>query len=242
MTATVGNKFVGDKWGGKHLRPPDIYHHLLDRYGDKLVRLGDIATVKLGILTGANDFFFLSPEIIEKWGIEENFRRPVITSPQESRSLIIDPSTLSRQVFMCHSDKKDLPGAGALDYIQWGESQGYHRRSGLKSRKRWYDLRPRNGSKLAMNYLIDTTARAFYAPDGLLFGDNFQELQSSTVSPLQLCAVMNSTISQLMYNIAARANFGGGLMKIQAFETENLSIPNPSLLPPIPPTLFAATT
>ena len=136
---------------------------------------------------------------------------------------------------MCHHDKKDLPGAGALDYIQWGESQGYHRRSGLKSRKRWYDLRPRNGSKLAMNYPIDTTARAFYAPDGLLFGDNFQELQSNTVSPLQLCAAMNSTASQLMYNIAARANFGGELMKIQAFETENLYLPNPSLLPPIPP-------
>ena len=30
-------------------------------------------------------------------------------------------------------------------------------------------------------------------------------------------------------------------MKIQAFETENLSIVNPSQLPPIPPTLFTAT-
>ena len=142
--------------------------------------------------------------------LSRNTALRVMTTPQESRSLIIDPSTLSKQVFMCHQDKKDLQGAGALDYIQWGESQGYHRRSGLKSRKRWYDLRPRNGSKLAMNYLIDTTARAFYAPDGLLFGDNFQELQSSTVSPWQLCAVMNSTVSQLTYNIAGRANFGGG--------------------------------
>ena len=240
--ATAANKFVGDKWGGKYLRGMDIYHHILDQYGDKLVRLGDIATVKLGILTRANDFFFLTPESIAEWGIEDDFRRPVMTTPREARSLIVDQTTMSKQVFMCHQDKKDLKDTGALDYIQWGELQGYHRRSGIKARRRWYDLRARNGATLAMNYLIDTTARAFFAPDRVLFGDNFQELQSRTVSPLQLCAVMNSTVSQLMYNISGQANFGGGLMKIQAFETENLAIVNPSLLPPIDPALFAATT
>ncbi len=50
------NKYVGDKWGGKYLRAPDIYHAILREYGDRLVRLGDVATVRFGIKTGANDF------------------------------------------------------------------------------------------------------------------------------------------------------------------------------------------
>ena len=55
--ATSGRRFVGDKWGGKYRRAPDIYHQIRDKCGDKLVRLGDIAAVRGGVTTGANDFF-----------------------------------------------------------------------------------------------------------------------------------------------------------------------------------------
>ena len=214
-------------------RPPDIYHAILDRYGDKLVRLGDVAAVRRGITTGANDFFYLTPEVIAEFGIEAKYRRRVMTTPVESRRIAVDPMRLPKQLFMCHDDKDDLAGTGALAYIQWGEEQEYHERSSVKSRQRWYDLGERNTARLAMNYLIDTTARAFYVEDGdgLLFGDNFQEIRSLTVSQLRLCAALNSTVSQLMFNIGGRANFGGGLMKIQTFEIANLPIVNPQLLP-----------
>ena len=43
-----------------------------------------------------------------------------------------------------------------------------------------------------------------------------------------------------MFNISARANFGGGLIKIQTFETESLSIVNPALLPKPDATIFSA--
>ncbi len=70
---TDGRRFVGDKWGGKYLRAPDIYHHIREKCAGKLVRLGDIATVRFGIKTGANAFFFLTPEKIAQWGIEPKF-------------------------------------------------------------------------------------------------------------------------------------------------------------------------
>ena len=216
--ATSGNKFVGDKWGGKYLRAPNIYHHILDNYGDKLVRLGDVATVRFGIKTGANDFFCLTPERIAEFNIEPEYCRPVMTTPQESRSIAVDPARLSKRLFLCHDDKDALAGTGALAYIEWGEAQGYHQRSSVKSRKRWYDLGKRETMRLAMNYLIDTTARTFLVEEGLLFGDNFQELRANGVSQTQLCAALNSTLSQMMFNIGGRANFDGGLMKIQTFE------------------------
>ncbi|NLD73192.1 MAG: hypothetical protein GX649_10800, partial [Chloroflexi bacterium] len=54
-------RYAGDKWGGKYLRAPDIYWTIMEKAGDKLVRLGDIAEVRRGITTGANDFFHLEP-------------------------------------------------------------------------------------------------------------------------------------------------------------------------------------
>ena len=233
--------YVGDKWGGKYLRAPDIYHHILDKYGDKLVRLGDIAEVRFGIKTGANDFFYLTPEVIAEFGIEPAYCRPVMTTPQESRRIAVDPAALPRRLFMCHRDKADLAGAGALAYIEWGEKQGYHRRRSVASRRRWYDLGERNTTQLAMNYLVDTTARTFFVQDELLFGDNFQELRSDKVGPLQLCVAMNATLSQLMLNISGRANFGGGLIKIQTYEIEGLTIVNPQLLPEPDAAIFNAT-
>ena len=131
-----GNKYTGDKWGGKYLRAPDIYHHILGKYGDKLVRLGKVATVMFGIKTGANEFFYLPPDIIKKYGIEPEFCLPVMTTPQESRSITIDPATLPKRLFMCHKDKAALKDTGALAYIEWGENQRYHTRSSVKSRRR----------------------------------------------------------------------------------------------------------
>ena len=51
--------YVGDKWGGKYLRAPDIFFTILKKGKDKLVKLGDIAQVRFGIKTGCNEFFYV---------------------------------------------------------------------------------------------------------------------------------------------------------------------------------------
>ena len=52
-------QYTGGKWGGLYLRAPDIYFRVLEKAGDKLVRLSEVAEVRFGIKTGANDFFYL---------------------------------------------------------------------------------------------------------------------------------------------------------------------------------------
>jgi len=52
--------YVGNKWGGKYLRAPDIFYTILEKGKDKLVKLGDIAEIRFGVKTGANKFFILT--------------------------------------------------------------------------------------------------------------------------------------------------------------------------------------
>ncbi len=66
VDASPKPKFAGDKWGGKYLRAPDIYWTILEKGKDKLVRLGDIAEVRRGFTTGANEFFYLDDEAIRR--------------------------------------------------------------------------------------------------------------------------------------------------------------------------------
>ena len=224
-------KYQGDKWGGKYLRAPDIYHHILHTCADKLVRLGEIAAVTRGVITGANRFFFLTASDIERWGIEADYLQRVMTTPIESRSLLVNVSDLPHWAFMCHEGQSRLIGTNSLEYIRWGEKQGFNRKSAPASRKLWYDLGNRVISETAVNIFVGTTARTVLASEPLLFSDNFQVIRSNGIASAALCLSMNSTFSQLVINVEGRTNFGQGVLEIQTYEVSNFKVVDPRLLP-----------
>jgi len=136
--------YIGNKWGGKYLRAPEIYFKILEKGKGKLVRLGDIAEVRFGIKTGANEFFYLKPvgktvkevvEIAEKnpgalievengagWRgeIEAKFLKPVITSYEETKNINIEPDML---VFLYPEINYKKNKYVANKYIEWGKKQ-----------------------------------------------------------------------------------------------------------------------
>lgn len=58
-------KYVGSKWG-KYIRAPQIFFKILEKGKDKLLPLKELAEVRFGIKTGANEFFYLTEEEIKK--------------------------------------------------------------------------------------------------------------------------------------------------------------------------------
>ncbi len=74
------------------------------------------------------------------WLIEEEFLKPVIKSPRECKTILIKPEDLKYKVLMVHKSKEELKGKKVLDYIEWGEKQGFHKRPTCKSRKWWWSL------------------------------------------------------------------------------------------------------
>ena len=234
-------KFVGDKWGAKYLRAPGIYRTLIAKGQGKFVRLGNVAVVRFGIKTGVNDFFYLSDDDMQCWQIEGKFLKRVMMSPQESRSIIVDPAKLKYQVFLCNKSKDELSGTRALNYIEHGELKEFHRRRSVTGRRRWWDLGELYPANAAINTLISSTARTFMAPKGLLFDQSAYTIEYSQASATQLCTTMNSTATQLMVNLGGRVNFGGGLLRMATYEVAALNVIDPMLLPRIDVALFNAT-
>ena len=66
------NKYEGSKWG-KYIRAPEIFFKILERGKDIFVPLKKIAEVRRGFTTGANEFFYLTQDEINKLGIEREF-------------------------------------------------------------------------------------------------------------------------------------------------------------------------
>ena len=238
MAASLGSpdkrgrrKFVGDKWGGKYLRAPDIYWQLLEKSRAHLVPLGQIATVRAGMKSGANEFFYLTEEKICKWKIESQFVKPMLKSPSEFNTIIVDANGTNLRMFMCHESREHLRGTAALAYIEYGESQGYHSRRSCSWRNPWYDLGYEGHSKLAFGARVDKTARTFLVQEGLQIDKAFYLLKDVKRDPYRLCTVMNSTLTNLFLNVHGRTNFGGGLMEIEVGELEGVPIVDPDLIP-----------
>jgi hypothetical protein len=150
-------KYIGSKWG-KYLRAPEIFFKILEKgrvgangHTPLLVPLKEIADVRRGFTTGANEFFYLTEEGIKEKGIEKEFwmhknedgewvPNYVIKSPKQCKSIMFKKEDLKYRVLMIHKDKKDLKGSNVLKYIELGERKGFHKRPTCKSRERWYDL------------------------------------------------------------------------------------------------------
>jgi len=138
--------YVGDKWGGKYLRAPDIFFTILRKGKAKLVKLGDIAEVRRGFTTGANEFFYLTDAQVKEWGIEKEFLKTVIKSPRECKSILVNPKDLKYKIFICNKSKEELRGTNTLKYIEWGEKQktkddvSWKNVPSVQGRKYWYSL------------------------------------------------------------------------------------------------------
>ncbi|MDE0014061.1 MAG: Eco57I restriction-modification methylase domain-containing protein [Candidatus Poribacteria bacterium] len=211
------NKYTGDKWGGKYLRAPDIYWTILEKGKDKLVRLGDIAEVKRGFTTGANEFFYLDADRIQAWGVESEFLKSVIKSPRECKSIRVDPNQLQFKLFMCHADKAALAGTAVLEYIKWGESQEFHQRPSCRGRTRWWDLGEESGNSIFVKE-ADETSAVFYNPDNYLVDCRLYYANLSN----DILLFLNSAIGAMFFELYSRSGLGKGARSMMVSDYEDV--------------------
>ncbi len=209
-------KYLGNKWGGKYLRAPDIYWTILEKGKDKLVRLGDIAEVRFGIKTGANEFFYLDQEKNNQWGIEEEFLKPVIKSPRECRTILINPDDLKYKIYMCHKSKEELKGTAALEYIKWGERQSFHLRPSCSNRAKWWDIGTRRFAPLICPSSVSELFRIFL--NNSVFADKrlYEIYPDKNITWLH-CA-LNSSLTTLFMELGSRTGLGEGLLDMTVYE------------------------
>jgi len=223
------------KWG-KYLRAPDVYFDILEKCKDNLVPFKSIADVRRGVTTGINEFFYLQPieEIKERktilckntrgWQgeIESRYLKPVIKSPKESESIIIDPKKLKNLIFICNKSKAQLKKANhllALKYIEWGETQIKKDSntpwpkvpSVTSGRKYWWGL--------SINHFAD-----FIASKGInnryFFLSNYNKIATNNrLYEIEFgkdinenIYLLNSTLQYLFLEIESRVNLGDGLI------------------------------
>ena len=228
--------FSGDKWGAKYLRSPDIFHKIYLQNLAKFTSLGSLAEIERGTMTGINEFFILTPDIVKNWNIEEEYVTPILRSVKEISNYVIDPKKLDLLIFSCNLPKSQLKGSHALNYIKWGEKQRNNKGilwtevASVKNRSLWYSL----GNDISEQF--DTLSNNFvdsrfffseggkYAVTNAFFKIRFFNSKDSRF----LQALLNSSLLYFFVEIYGRKNLGEGLLTTYGPELKSLPIPSPS--------------
>ena len=237
-------KYTGDKWGGKYLRAPDIYWTILEKGKDKLVRLGDVAEVRRGFTTGANEFFYLDDQRIQEWGIEEEFLKPVVTSMHEIERLVIEVPHVQKRIFLCDLSKAELrkrAAKGTLTYITYGENLTTRKKashtvggiplpqaSTIRNRSTWYAVPDQEGGDFIIPRLIRSRFfvplnKYYFRIGDMFFHGKFRSRKTNELA----AALLNSTLVYFLLELMGRINVSGRI-NIYGPEIKPLLIPNPS--------------
>ncbi len=222
-------KYIGAKWG-KYLRAPEIFFEILKKGKDKLVPLRNLAKVRFGIKTGANEFFYLKEDDIKRKGIEDEYLQPIIFSLKEVKGYKLNKDILKNRVIICHKTKKELKGTNLLKYIESGERQEYDKRPTCHSRRPqpWYSLgKGWNYAPLIFPAKVGERIPVFLNEnvfeDKKLYGITPKESGEKLI----LAALLNSTLSRCFIEFTCRQLTGAqAIADIDVAVVESLLVPN----------------
>ena len=235
------DKYQGSKWGGIYIKAPDIYFTIMEKAKDKLVKLGDIADVKFGIKTGADEFFYIPK--FNPFNIEKEFLKPVIKSPRECKSILINPEELKLWLFVCPFEKHELKGTNALKYIERGETAkkyikqgkdkgkyiiGIQNVSSVQGRKNWYDLGIRELPSLITPSSFGDNFKV-YINNGVLANKRLYEIHYSEDAN-RLGLILNSCLFSFFMELNASTSLGEGLLDKTVLEVESTYILDPKYI------------
>ena len=199
--------------------------------GQTLHRLGGLADVDVGIVTGRNSFFVISEEQMHRLGINGHAldvvgrtsalksvrftRQDMRSYAQSNRSKLLNLKGLDRALFPPELE----------DYIQQGEVQGVSRGYKCRIRSRWFDV------------------PSVFVPDAFLFRQIHQApllvaneagaTATDTIHRVRLhggvvrsalCGSMVNSLTFAWAEVCGRS-YGGGVLELEPREAETLLVP-----------------
>jgi len=196
-----------------------------------LIRLGDLAEVDIGIVTGRNSFFVLSKGLMESIGASD-FSVPIIGKTSTLTSIIYNENDYqdysasypSYLLNLTGFDYSEIPES-IRNYISSGEQENVHTGYKCRIRPKWYNV------------------PSVYSPDGFLFRqihkfpllvvneakttstDTIHRVRFKPfINPRLLAATCFNSLTLAWSEVCGRS-YGGGVLELEPREAEELPIP-----------------
>lgn len=236
----VSGDVLNGKWMKVLLEPAELAVFEKAKDLTSVRQFRDIASVDVGIVTGANKFFLVDDSTVVKFGLEK-FVKPMFGRSEHCPGVIYDEvvheANRRRGLptnFLCiekSANQSNLPKQ-VLEYIALGESQKLHTRYKCRIRSPWFSVpsvystpigllkRSHNFPRLIFNSLGAFTTDTAYRITPLPGGPSAEKLVYCFVNSL----------TALTAELEGR-HYGGGVLELVPSEIEKLLVPLPALRP-----------
>lgn len=188
-------------------------------------RLGDIASVDIGFVSGSNAYFVLSAKEARERRLPERALRPTVERPGDLAGLSVQPSEL-RCLF--RPEAIHGPGQSAIRaYLEEGMKRGVAERYKPRHRKPWYRVPlPRRQADAFLPYMSHHAPRLITNNPGAVSSNLIHgvTLLTNRLDSRALAALSLSSLWALSAEVEGRA-YGGGVLKLETKEAERLLLP-----------------
>jgi len=204
---------------------------------------GDIADVKIGIVTGANKFFCVNKERLTDLNLRRGFNKGLVVrkligkgikirgveyrtsdheknhSKNQSTNLLDFNPTFDRSKLSEELQK----------YLALGEKLLYHKRNQLKRRNPWYSSEHVLATQIGMYKRSNDYCKLILKPDEIYSTDTLYRVLLSddyieNITPKQLVFNFVNSLTYLFCEMKGRS-YGGGVLELTPKEIRSLKIP-----------------
>ena len=236
-TSRMNGKTVQGKWTRALLTASergllDALHELPDVH-----RFNEIADVDVGIVTGANKFFLVPDETVERFELQA-FAHPMFGRSEHCPGVIYDEqqhqenARVGNPTNFIWFQKEDVRlSKPVLEYIQLGESQSLHTRYKCRIRNPWYAVPSVYTTRIGMLKRSHDTPRLIYNRLGAFTTDTAYRINTTVSTPEKLIYCFLNALTALSAELEGR-HYGGGVLEMVPTEIEKLLVPIPAKVQP----------
>jgi hypothetical protein len=187
----------------------------------------------VGYVTGDNEFFHFDPHKAEHWGIPKQVLIPAVRRGRSLLGLRFTVEDWHRAVqskqagYLLHIDtQSDLPKS-VRAYLRHGESQGVSQAYKCRTRFPWYRVPHVYHPDAFLSYMSGSTSRLVANTAGVVAPNSLHILRlhvDPKLSSDTLAALWQTSLARLSVEIEGHA-LGGGMLKLEPTEAENVIVP-----------------
>lgn len=221
-----------DKWLKYYLSNEEL--SLLNRMnGDRRIsNASELYEVNVGLVSGENDFFIISHEVVEQYGLQDSVM-PIISRSEQIKGIKLTSDdylrlvSLGKKVFFFSPGNLPVEELSSeqLKYIKWGEKKEYNKNYKCRIRPKWYYVPQTWRADAFMIRQAHLYPRMVLNETGALVTDTLHKIRFlKGVNGQAVAAAFLNTYTLALSETIGRS-YGGGVLTFEPGEIRKMRIP-----------------
>lgn len=202
----------------------------------------EIATIKRGIATGKNDYFCLTQDDVDEWGLDEDYLVPLIRRTQGVSDYDLRKYEDWQQwlrdgdeawLLYCYDENgkpiTDVDDPALQEYLEHGEEIGAANSYLAQNRSPWYVVDQRDPASILVTYMSKDGFRFIHNKADVVSLNNLHNVFLDGYEDREVEALLAYLNSSVANEIAKRSGrtYSRGLHKIEPDELKDIPVVDP---------------